>query len=153
MNESRSKQTPSSSVELVSGGVQRFTRSVQLVSGPTQSVSHPVRRVNRLAQRASVGVRCVSSRVQRVPIGVQRGIYSVATPSRLLFHVSTESERTPNHALQRTAPRVTVAADSGLGVFTPSHHCPTSVAVPFAPPAQLPRHAPPSLSLGSLGYI
>ena len=24
---------------------------------------------------------------------------------------------TPNHALQRTAPRVTVAADSGLGVF------------------------------------
>ena len=39
---------------------------------------------------------------------------------------------TPNHALQRTAPRVTVAA-------------------PRRPTAQLPRHAPPSLSLGSLG--
>ena len=58
---------------------------------------------------------------------------------------------TPNHALQRTAPRVTVAADSGLGVFTPSHLCPTSAAPFCAPPSQLPRHAPPSLSLGSLG--
>ena len=58
---------------------------------------------------------------------------------------------TPNHALQRTAPRVTVAAGSGLGVFPPSHRCPTSAASFFAPPSQLPRHAPPSLSLGSLG--
>ena len=56
----------------------------------------------------------------------------------------------PNHALQRTAPRVTVAAISGLGVFPPSHLCPTSVASFCAPPSQLPRHAPPSLSLGSL---
>ena len=60
-------------------------------------------------------------------------------------------QRRPNHALQRTAPRVTVAANSSLGVSTPSHLCPTSVAVIFAPPSQLPRHAPPSLSLGSLG--
>ena len=59
----------------------------------------------------------------------------------------------PNHALQRTAPRVTVAADSGLGVITPSHLCPTSVASFCAPPSQLPRHAPPSLSLGSLGVL
>ena len=58
---------------------------------------------------------------------------------------------TPNHALQRTAPRVTVAAISGLGVFAPSHLCPTLVASFFAPPSQLPRHAPPSLSLRSLG--
>ena len=60
---------------------------------------------------------------------------------------------TPNHALQRTAPRVTVAAISGLGVFTPSHHCPTSAASFCAPPSQLPRHAPPSLSLGSIGVL
>ena len=78
---------------------------------------------------------------------------SPASPrvSRFFFHVSSESNRTPNHALQRTAPRVTVAADSGLGVFSPSHRCPTSVAFFCAPPSQLPRHAPPSLSLGSLG--
>lgn len=62
----------------------------------------------------------------------------------------TNSAEAPNHALQRTAPRVTVAADSSLGVFTPSHLCPTSVASFFAPPSQLPRHAPPSLSLRSL---
>ena len=38
----------------------------------------------------------------------------------VMFASSTPNE-TPNHALQRTATRVTVAADSGLGVFTPSH--------------------------------
>src|SRR4051812_31521929 len=42
---------------------------------------------------------------------------------------------TPNHALQRTAPRVTAAA-SGLRL---------------SPTAQPPRRAPQSLSLGSLG--
>jgi hypothetical protein len=47
----------------------------------------------------------------------------------------SESNRTPNHALQRTAPRVTAPA-SGLRL---------------SPTAQGPRHAPPSLSLGSLG--
>ena len=62
-----------------------------------------------------------------------------------------QSERTPNHALQRTAPRVTVAAISYPGVSRPSHRCPTSAASFCAPPSQLPRHAPPSLSLGSLG--
>ena len=58
---------------------------------------------------------------------------------------------TPNHALQRTAPRVTVAAISSSD---PSRPC---VALSHAryrflrPTTQLPRHAPPSLSLGSLG--
>ena len=58
---------------------------------------------------------------------------------------------TANHALQRTAPRVTVAAISG------SHPSRPSVALSYARSrhlrltTQLPRHAPPSLSLGSLG--
>jgi hypothetical protein len=58
---------------------------------------------------------------------------------------------TPNHALQRTAPRVTVAAILAWTRPVRSWRCPTSVGSFCAPPSQLPRHAPPSLSLGSLG--
>ena len=57
----------------------------------------------------------------------------------------------PNYALQRTAPRVTVAAILARARLVLSYRCPTSVASLCAPPSQLPRHAPPSLSLGSLG--
>ena len=52
---------------------------------------------------------------------------------------------TPNHALQRTAPRVTARAfceRSGIYI------CGVSVR---ATVGHAPRHAPPSLSLGSLG--
>ena len=64
----------------------------------------------------------------------------------------TISNRTsPNHALQRTAPRVTVAAILACARLVRSWRCPTSIASFCAPPSQLPRHAPPSLSLGSLG--
>ena len=44
------------------------------------------------------------------------------------------NQPSPNHALQRTAPRVTVAADSDLGVFTPSHLSFYLVCLSFAPP-------------------
>ena len=47
-----------------------------------------------------------------------------------------KSERTPNHALQRTAPHVTAPA----------------TAAAFPPTVQVPRRAPRSLSLGSLGF-
>ena len=65
--------------------------------------------------------------------------------SRLLFHVSTESNRTPNHALQRTAPRVTARA---FCERSGSYICSVSVRSTVG---HAPRHAPPSLSLGSLG--
>jgi len=58
---------------------------------------------------------------------------------------------TANHALQRTAPRVTVAAILAWTRLVRSWRGSTSVASFCAPPSQLPRHAPPSLSLGSLG--
>ena len=58
---------------------------------------------------------------------------------------------TPNHALQRTAPRVTVAAIHVRSRLFRAGRCSTSVASFFAPPSQLPRRAPQSLSLGSLG--
>ena len=58
---------------------------------------------------------------------------------------------TPNHALQRTAPRVTVAAIHVRSRPVRPWPCFTSVASFCAPPSQLPRRAPQSLSLRSLG--
>ena len=57
----------------------------------------------------------------------------------------------PNHALQRTAPRVTVAAISGLCPSRPSVELSYARSLSLRSTTQLPRHAPPSLSLGSLG--
>jgi hypothetical protein len=68
-----------------------------------------------------------------------RGPFS---PSRLLFHVSPESERTSNHALQRTAPGVTLAAADQPA--TCAHPAPSRLR------PQPARRAPQSLSLGSL---
>ena len=64
------------------------------------------------------------------------------------FHNST---RTPNHALQRTASRVTVAAIHVRSRLLRAGRCLTSAASFFASPSQLPRLAPQSLSLGSFG--
>ena len=58
---------------------------------------------------------------------------------------------TPNQALQRTVPRVTVAAVLARARLVRSWLCPTPAAVFCAPPSQLPRHAPRSLSYRSLG--
>src|SRR4051794_783323 len=54
------------------------------------------------------------------------------------------SERTPNHVLQRTAPRVTLAAARHPGAF--AHPAPAT----FPQPA---HRAPPSLRFGSLGVM
>ena len=58
---------------------------------------------------------------------------------------------TPNHALQRTAPRVTVAAISSLDPSRPSGALSYARGRSLRPTTQLPRRAPQSLSLGSLG--
>jgi len=58
---------------------------------------------------------------------------------------------TPNHALQRTAPRVTVAAISGSDPSRPCGALSYARGLFLRPTPQLPRHAPPSLSFGSLG--
>ena len=55
----------------------------------------------------------------------------------------------PNLARQRTAPAVTLAAVLARTRLIRSWLCPTSVATFCAPPSQLPRRTPPSLSLGS----
>ena len=54
-------------------------------------------------------------------------------------------KQTPNHALQRTAPRVTARAFCERSAL---YLCGVSVR---ATVGHAPRHAPPSLSLGSLG--
>ena len=64
---------------------------------------------------------------------------------------NSETDRTPNHALQRTAPRVTVAAISGLDPSRPSVALSYARSLSLRPSTQLPRRAPQSLSLGSLG--
>ena len=61
------------------------------------------------------------------------------------------SEPSPNHALQRTAPRVTVAAISSLDPSRPSVALSYVRCLLLRSTTQLPRRAPQSLSLGSLG--
>ena len=60
---------------------------------------------------------------------------------------------TANHALQRTAPRVTVAAISSLDPSRPGVALSYARSLSLRLTRQLPRHAPPSLSLGSLGVL
>ena len=62
-----------------------------------------------------------------------------------------QSERTANHALQRTVPRVTVAALSSLDPSRPSEALSYVRCLLLRATTQLPRRAPRSLSLGSLG--
>ena len=72
-----------------------------------------------------------------------------------VFHTvqrsSPKRTETPNHALQRTATRVTLAAVHVRGRLVRARLLPTSVASFFASPSQPSRRAPRSLSLRSLG--
>ena len=61
------------------------------------------------------------------------------------------SNGTPNHALQRTAPRVTVAALSSLDPSRPGGAWSYARGLSLRSTPQLPRRAPQSLSLGSFG--
>ena len=70
---------------------------------------------------------------------------------RSLCAAGSTANKKPNLAQQRTAPRVTVAAFPVRSRLVRAGRCLTSVASFFAPPSQLPRHAPLSLSFGSLG--
>ena len=62
-----------------------------------------------------------------------------------------DNRPSPNHALQRTAPRVTVAAISSSNPSRPSGALSYARCHFLRSTPQLPRHAPPSLSLGSFG--
>ena len=89
-----------------------------------------------------------------LPSGVSwRGVSPMPAFSRPLPVSSSfsYSTATPNHALQRTAPRVTVAAISSSHPSRPSVALSYVRSLSLRPTTQLPRHAPPSLSLGSLG--
>ena len=72
---------------------------------------------------------------------------------RSLCDVGSAANKKPNLAQQRTAPRVTGAAFPVRRRLVRAGRCRPSAASFFARPSQLPRHAPLSLSLGSLGDI
>ena len=116
------------------------------------------------ARKEEADIECVSTtgRVLAKSFVMQGDFFGTQT---VLFGISATSQRcfpqlsprnsnrnaTANNALQRTAPAVTVAAILARTSFVRSWLCSTSVASFFAPPSQLPRQPPPSLSLGSLG--
>src|SRR6266478_2602676 len=79
--------------------------------------------------------------------------------SRLLLHVSTESNRTPNHALQRTPgfgvqlPSAAVARPAQSRAVLPAMKPGTARAFASRRRAHTRAPGPESLSLGSLGVI
>ena len=86
----------------------------------------------RFIPTATFAARTVTSFLLPVPICL--GTAHATKPAELISHLSQRNE-TPNHALQRTAPAVTLAASS----------------LRLSPTTQPSRQPPPSLSLGSLG--
>ena len=96
--------------------------------------------------RLHLSVSCSSMR--RVSPSLRGICIRESRPSSGVFRIVAESlstsEMTPNHALQRTAPRVTLAATHHPAAF--AHPAPAT----FPQPA---RRAPQSLSLGSLGVF
>src|SRR5205085_5586309 len=84
---------------------------------------------------------------------------SSASPSvsRLLLHVSTESERTPNHALQRSPvfavqlPSAAVFRPAQSRAVLPAMKPGTARAFALRRRAHIRAPGPESLSLGSLG--
>ena len=91
--------------------------------------------------------RCFPASLSRCQSSQYCRLYLVA------HHLQLTMTATPNHALQRTAPRVTVAAISGSDPSRPSGALSYARFLFLRLTTQLPRHAPPSLSLGSLGQI
>ena len=83
------------------------------------------------------GFRIVTETFPSARRSCRSGLSSVFGSFGLFLHVSTESNRTPNHALQRTGAAVTPAA-SGLRL---------------SPTTQRSRQPRPSLSLGSLAVF
>ena len=84
---------------------------------------------------------------------VPSGLFTMQSMMPSYFTRFFPTVATPNHALQRTAPRVTVAAISGSNPSRPSVALSYARFHPLRSTPQLPRHAPPSLSLGSLGVF
>ena len=116
-----------------------FRSSASVTSSSIQSPT-PFDSLTRL----HLSVSCSSMR--RVSPSLRGICIRESRPSSGVFRIVAESlstsEMTPNHALQRTAPRVTLAAARHPATF--AHPAPTMSPQPA-------RRAPQSLSLGSLG--
>ena len=153
---------------------RRYARCVQRSLSPSLPFSDGVIHLSRLSSSQRASVPGTSSHSIRRSLFVSQSIThrffpgvarrscaqvtatggSLPVPSQCFGRQSaalSTQAATPNHALQRTAPRVTVAAISS------SDPSPPSVALSYVRcrflrlTTQLPRRAPQSLSLGSLG--
>ena len=92
-------------------------------------------------------VACVSPSPSFPDIHVRAPIASPGVAPELFSGVCPNPMKSPNHALQRTAPRVTARAfceRSAIYIWASAVRSTVGHA---------PRHAPPSLSLGSLGVL
>ncbi len=86
-----------------------------------------------------------SAEQRSLPLAAERSAAVTFTPRFAATRQRCrKSERTPNHALQRTAPRVTLAASHRPATF--AHPAPAMSPQPA-------RRAPQSLSLRSLGVL
>ena len=92
--------------------------------------------------------RPASRRVIRTPVVARPASRPV---NRTLAQGLRQVRAKPNLALERTAPRVTVAAFHVRCRLVRAGRCLTPASSFFASPSQLPRRAPQSLSLRSLG--
>jgi hypothetical protein len=93
------------------------------------------------------------SRTSRISSASIRERPANRTVIRTLSQHLLREGATPNHALQRTAPRVTVAAISRPGASRPGVALSHVRCLLLRSTPQLPRRAPQSLSLGSLGVL
>ena len=126
--------------------LSRHTALGRATRGTRASNSNKFTRPSQFSRRASASTGALSAFGLATRLcGISSALTQTTTDS------SRHSEPSPNHALHRTAPRVTVAAVLARTRLVRSWRCPTSVVSFCAPPSQLPRQPPPSLSLGSLG--
>ena len=138
-------------------GATSAASSAPLSSRSTPPASSTVRRpvlpqfsTGRELSSLVTSMRSVTASFPRPPM---RPSLANRMAFRSLCDAGSEANKKPNLAQQRTAPRVTVAAFHVRSRLVRARRCLTSAASFFARPSQLPRHAPLSLSFGSLGVI
>ena len=128
----------------VSGGLDAIAASGRVPSSDAGSDAHGLVSLGFISS-PSPSVWCCERRTVSARLSISAFVASPVSPSGRFWPVVVRrflpTTATPNHALQRTAPRVTLAAADLPAAF--AHPAPAT----FPQPA---RRAPQSLSLGSL---
>ncbi len=125
----------------------------------SSTFSSPVLPRLSTGRRFSSFVASMHSRIASFLPRVIRSFTASPSVSRFLWHLSPESERTPNHALQRTPgfgvqlPSAAVVRPAQSRAVLPAMKPGTARAFALRRCASMRAPGPESLSLGSLGYI